>query len=383
MEYHMYDQSVTYDDLIEEISILKQRNQELEQAEKERKQTEETLRESERRYRELSIVDELTHLYNPRHFYAQLKNEIDRANRYEHPLTLLLLDLDDFKQFNDNYGHMEGDQVLSRLGQVVKQCMRQTDSAYRYGGEEFTILLPMTTSADGIVTAERIRTEFEKETFSPVPDQNVHVTVSIGLTQYKPREDAKVFVQRADQLMYQAKRTGKNRVCFQPSQFITMREYQSNNQVMTYHEFIEEIAILKQSNLELEESGAARQRAEEALRTSLGQLYRAMQTTVQVLASVMEVKDPYTAEHQKRTTDLALAICTGMCLSPEQIEGIRMGGVIHDIGKIALPTEILSKPTKLNSVEFSLIKEHARQGYEILKDVEFPMGACGDGPPAS
>jgi len=182
----------------------------------ERKQMEEALRESERRYRELSIIDDLTQLYNPRHFYHQLKMEIDRADRYGQPLTLLLLDLDDFKQFNDAYGHIKGDQVLVRLGQVVKRCLRQTDSAYRYGGEEFTILLPMTTGRDCVVTAERIRTEFKKEIFSPVPGQDVHVTVSIGLAQYKPQEDMKVFVHRVDKLMYLAKNNGKDRVCSEP-----------------------------------------------------------------------------------------------------------------------------------------------------------------------
>ena len=171
------------------------------------------MRESEKRYRELSIVDGLTQLYNSRHFYHQLKMEMDRADRYGQPLTLLLLDLDDFKPFNDAYGHVEGDQVLMRLGQVVKRCLRQTDSAYRYGGEEFTILLPMTTSVDGAVTAERIRTEFKKETFSPAPGQDVHVTVSIGLAQYKTKEDMKAFVHRVDQLMYQGKKNGKDRVC--------------------------------------------------------------------------------------------------------------------------------------------------------------------------
>jgi len=180
-----------------------------------RKEMEALLKDSEKRYRELSIIDGLTQLYNSRYFYHQLKLEIDRVNRYEEqPLTLLLLDLDDFKQFNDTYGHVEGDQVLSRLGQVVKRCLRQTDSAYRYGGEEFTIILPMTTSKDAVITAERIRAEFKKETFSPAPGQgNVHVTVSIGLGQYKPQEDTKVFVNRVDQLMYLAKKNGKDRVC--------------------------------------------------------------------------------------------------------------------------------------------------------------------------
>ena len=179
----------------------------------ERKQAEEALRESEKRYQALSIVDELTQCYNSRHFYVQLKIELERSSRYELPLTLLLFDLDDFKAFNDAYGHVEGDRVLSRIGQVVKRCLRETDSAYRYGGEEFTVLLPMTTGADGAFTAERIRTELRKETFSPAPSQDVHVTVSIGLGQYRPQEDMKAFVHRVDQLMYQGKKNGKNRVC--------------------------------------------------------------------------------------------------------------------------------------------------------------------------
>ena len=90
-----------------------------------------------------------------------------------------------------------------------------TDSAYRYGGEEFTILLPMTTSVNGAVTAERIRAEFKREHFSPIPDQDAHMTVSIGLAQYKQQEDMKAFVHRVDQLMYQAKKNGKDRVCFE------------------------------------------------------------------------------------------------------------------------------------------------------------------------
>ena len=178
-----------------------------------KKKAEEALQHSERRYRELSIIDDLTQLYNSRYFYHQLKGEIDRVTRYEEqPMTLLLLDLDNFKQFNDAYGHVEGDQVLSRLGKGVKRCLRKTESAERYGGEEFKILLPMTTIKDAAVTAERIRTEFKKETFSPAPGKDVYVTVSIGLGQYKPQEDMKAFVHRVDQLMYQAKKNGKDMI---------------------------------------------------------------------------------------------------------------------------------------------------------------------------
>jgi two-component system cell cycle response regulator len=207
------DPSRTNSNLIKEISILKKKIKKLEKTETAYKLVEKALRDSEKRYRELSIVDDLTQLYNSRHFYFQLKIELDRSNRYEQPLTLLLLDLDNFKVFNDTYGHVEGDQVLRRLGQVVKRCLRETDSAYRYGGEEFTILLPMTTISDSIVSAERILEEFKKENFSPAPGEDVYLTVSIGLDQYKPQEDMKAFVQRVDQLMYQAKKNGKDRVC--------------------------------------------------------------------------------------------------------------------------------------------------------------------------
>jgi len=95
---------------------------------------------------------------------------------------------------------------------VIKRCLRETDLAYRYGGEEFTVILPVTTTADGLVTAERIRTEFKGEDFYPLPGRAVPVTVSIGLTQYKIKEDIKTLVHRADQLMYQGKKKGKDRV---------------------------------------------------------------------------------------------------------------------------------------------------------------------------
>jgi len=178
----------------------------------ERKKAEDTLRESEKRYLELSIIDDLTRLYNSRHFYAQLEKEIERSNRYEQPLTILMLDLDDFKMFNDTYGHVEGDYVLSRLGEVIKRCLRETDSAYRYGGEEFTVILPMTTSEEGLVTAKRIQTELKKEAFGSAA-QRVHLTVSTGLSQYKLKEEMKAFVHRVDQLMYDAKKNGKDRIC--------------------------------------------------------------------------------------------------------------------------------------------------------------------------
>jgi PAS domain S-box-containing protein len=113
-----------------------------------------------------------------------------------------------------------------------------------------------------------------------------------------------------------------------------------------------------------------RKQAEKVLKETLDSLRKAVGVTIQVMVSAVETRDPYTAGHQVRSANLARTIATEMGLSQEKIDGIRVAGSIHDIGKLSIPAEILSKPTKLSEVEFSLIKEHARQGYEILKGVE-------------
>ena len=115
-----------------------------------------------------------------------------------------------------------------------------------------------------------------------------------------------------------------------------------------------------------------RKRAEEKLKSTLKSLRKSFGTIIQVMISAVETRDPYTSGHQIRTADLARAIATEMGLSEDRIEAIRMAGPIHDIGKLSVPAEILSKPGKLSQLEFSLIKEHSRKGYEMLKDVESP-----------
>jgi putative nucleotidyltransferase with HDIG domain len=115
-----------------------------------------------------------------------------------------------------------------------------------------------------------------------------------------------------------------------------------------------------------------RKRAEEELQRTLESLRKAFGATIQAMVSAVESRDPYTAGHQIRSANLARTIATEMGLSHEKIEGIRVAGSIHDIGKLSIPAEILSKPTKLSDIEFRLIKEHVRHGYEMLKDVESP-----------
>ena len=176
----------------------------------ERRLAEESLRRSEERYRELSITDAMTQLYNTRHFSAMVGKEIERAERYRRPLTLLIADVDNFKAINDTYGHSEGDRVLVGLAEVIRLSLRSTDSAYRYGGEEFAILMPEVMVRDGAKLAERVRKQFGDRQFE-MPDGTVlRSTVSIGVTQFQPGDDTKSLFCRADDGMYQAKRRGKN-----------------------------------------------------------------------------------------------------------------------------------------------------------------------------
>ena len=165
---------------------------------------------------ELAITDELTQLYNSRHFYKQLDMEAYRSTRYKHPLSLLFLDVDHFKHYNDAYGHIQGDKVLIGLSQIIKSCLRTMDSAYRYGGEEFTVILPETEGKEAVIVAARIRALMEAEKFTPGSGKIVNVTISIGVTEYCPDERISNFVQRADKAMYIAKQKGRNKVASIP-----------------------------------------------------------------------------------------------------------------------------------------------------------------------
>ena len=160
----------------------------------------------------LAITDGLTQLYNARYFYDQLELEVDRYNRYNRSLSLLLLDLDHFKFYNDTNGHLEGDKVLVRIGQVILSCLRKMDTAYRYGGEEFTVVLPETSCIEAEVVANRIRTSMENENFSPNNGEDVTITISIGVTEYLKGEEISSFVERADKAMYMSKDKGRNTV---------------------------------------------------------------------------------------------------------------------------------------------------------------------------
>jgi len=178
------------------------------------KKIQEELEERQRQYAELSITDSLTKIYNSRHLYDQLQKEMERCSRYQHILSLLMMDIDAFKNYNDDYGHLEGDNVLERLGGVIKDSLRKVDSAYRYGGEEFIVILPEATGKQAEAVASRIVDNLRKESFSPLPEKTIQINLSIGIAQFIPEENMKEFIKRADLNMYEAKRKGKDQTYF-------------------------------------------------------------------------------------------------------------------------------------------------------------------------
>ncbi|ACN15189.1 signal transduction family protein (GGDEF domain protein) [Desulforapulum autotrophicum HRM2] len=166
---------------------------------------------------ELAITDGLTGLYNSRHFFCQLKAEIERYTRYHHPLSVLLLDIDLFKNYNDTWGHLEGDKVLMTMGEIITSCLRSNDTAYRYGGEEFTVVLPETRVEEACLVGERIRGILSQRVFTPEKEKTAKVTISIGATQFSTSDTLESFIKRADKAMYDSKKAGRDQLTCLPA----------------------------------------------------------------------------------------------------------------------------------------------------------------------
>lgn len=164
----------------------------------------------------LTIVDDLTGLYNSRQFYRHIRQEIERSNRYFRPLSLILMDIDNFKSLNDTYGHLCGDEILAGMGKIIKSAIRKQDIAFRYAGDEFTIILPETGIEKAIAVAERVRRAVENETRVLSVSGHLKVTVSIGVVEYLTDEEIKTFVHRADSAMYASKKKGRNKISMAP-----------------------------------------------------------------------------------------------------------------------------------------------------------------------
>lgn len=185
----------------------------------EHRQTYKRLRSQKRELEQLTVTDELTGLYNARHFTRTLEREIERSERYGRKLSILFIDLDNFKRFNDSYGHVEGNRVLQACARIITNALRESDSSYRFGGEEFTVILPETDSNEAFAVAERIRESFAAYKIEPEGHPPLHMTLSGGLAELTESDTLTSLVERADSAMYEAKMRGKDRiVVWEPSE---------------------------------------------------------------------------------------------------------------------------------------------------------------------
>jgi len=164
----------------------------------------------------MAITDSLTGLYNRRYFYLILDNEIERAKRYQSPLSLIMMDIDHFKLYNDTYGHISGDDCLKSIALVISNAAhRPADVAARYGGEEYMILLPQGNVETSMKIAESIRERVAQLTIELEDERVLRTTISIGISETNSLVDSNIetAINKADNALYEAKRSGKNKVC--------------------------------------------------------------------------------------------------------------------------------------------------------------------------
>lgn len=166
-----------------------------------------------KKVQELAISDSLTQVFSRRYFLERLKEELERSKKYKHAFSFFMLDIDNFKTYNDRYGHLVGDAVLREIARAIKENIRQVDLVGRYGGEEFSLILPETDREQSLIAAERIRQAVENKLIK-VYDEDLRVAVSIGISAFpKDGKSIQTIIEKADQALYRAKQTGKNKVC--------------------------------------------------------------------------------------------------------------------------------------------------------------------------
>ena len=268
----------------------------------------------------LALTDPLTGLGNHRHFHERLERELIKAEGNRCSFSLCLVDVDDFKRVNDLFGHPAGDLVLSRLA----TSLRQNGEAFRLGGDEFALLLPEYNENEAIETASAI---IERIAKLPL-DQVGSVTVSAGVATF-PRQapDRGELIRLADSALYWAKENGKNRV-------------------HVYRPDVVELAELRR--LAAGPDRAARFRAAASL------------------AKAVDLRDTYTGSHSARVAELAARVAARLGLDQEQIEFSRLAGSLHDLGKLAIPEEILRKPGPLTGPERLVLERHPQIGFRML-----------------
>jgi diguanylate cyclase (GGDEF)-like protein len=272
---------------------------------------------------QLALTDPLTGLGNHRHFHERLQRELASAEETGATLSLCLVDIDDFKSVNDHHGHPVGDRVL---GQVASR-LRQGGESFRLGGDEFAVLLPGLDERSAVSVARSI-----VERVSAAQIEHVgNVTVSAGVATYPIQGAGRdELIRLADSALYWAKEDGKNRA----------RTYESTQIELRHLQQLAEIP-----------DRTARYRAAAAL------------------AKAVDARDAYTGSHSERVGDLAARISRRLGLDDAQIELTRLAASLHDLGKLAIPEEILRKPSALNDSERLVLQRHPQVGHRMLESL--------------
>ena len=176
------------------------------------KHLQDELRIAKQRYKELSITDYLTEIYNRRHFMEIFDMEFSRATRYNHNLAVIIFDIDNFKHTNDQYGHLVGDKVLKKTADLVKSEIRSHDVFARYGGEEFVLMLPSTPPQGALLVAEKIREQVMKQKIREMDNKAITISIGVAVYPHSKAQDGAELINAADSALYRAKANGKNRV---------------------------------------------------------------------------------------------------------------------------------------------------------------------------
>ncbi|KFX36707.1 HD family phosphohydrolase, partial [Geobacillus stearothermophilus] len=268
--------------------------------------------------------DHLTGLYNHGFFKEALKEQFSDCKLLKQPLTLAFLDLDDFKKYNDRNGHLQGDRLLAFFGKLLQQAVEGTNfTVARYGGEEFAILMPNTTKEDAYAFLNRLRKEVNDTYFDGVEHIPYRcLSFSCGIAEMeKDMHESDELIHRADQALYYAKAQGKNNV----------QLYDKHNMCLDEIKFKQDLEALEQQ--------------------------------VKFFLS----KDVYTYRHSKRVFKYALEFGSRLDeLTVHERQTLALGAIIHDIGKIEVPRDILNKSGKLEKHEWEIIKKHVTWGREIV-----------------
>ena len=284
-----------------------------------------------------ATIDRLTGVFNRHALLAELFTEVERAARYDRPLCVAFVDIDHFKVVNDSYGHESGDVVLRGVAQVIAGNVRASDIVGRYGGEEFMLILTETNVEEGAALAEKLRLLVERERFHVEGNPALTVTISVGIVGGVGQQlRMETLVRDADAAMYSAKSLGRN-------------------QTYIFAEPDDDARVPRAPI-----TAAGRARAVEIGR-------QAREAATDYLIAAIAPLPGHRGQPSAVIASIVVAMAQSLQLPDTEVDRIRIAAILHDIGKVALPTDILDKPEELTTAEWRSIVQHPRIGQVILE----------------